>query len=265
MSKIWSWRQAIFESQLSATTKLVLSALGSHLNDMGDAMFPSQDRLARLCSLSERSVITHLEIAEQEGWIQSKRKEIEGRKWASKCYYATWPQEVKEVHPSSSRGVKEVHVRGERDSGRGVKEVHTNSPIELSNELSTPLTPQGGEESEFQLFWKAYPNAPHKGGAENAKGVWDKLVPPLPEVLNALKHLEASENWQKEGRRFVPSATKWLSNRAWEGFSSPEQEAQERAAAAERVRTAELAHADLMEKLKAQRFEKLTGKKYDAA
>jgi hypothetical protein len=40
----WSWKQKIWESELSATTKIVLQALASHLNDFGDPMFPSQWR-----------------------------------------------------------------------------------------------------------------------------------------------------------------------------------------------------------------------------
>lgn len=74
MSRVWTWRQAIWESDLAATTKIVLQALTSHLNDMGKPMFPSQARLARMCSLSERAVIAHLHIAEQSGWIAPRKK-----------------------------------------------------------------------------------------------------------------------------------------------------------------------------------------------
>ena len=57
MGKPYSWKQAVWESQLPSTTKLVLAALGSHLNDMGDSMFPSQKRLAQLCSLTESALL----------------------------------------------------------------------------------------------------------------------------------------------------------------------------------------------------------------
>lgn len=76
----WTWKQAIWESDLSATTKIVLQALASHLNDFGDPMFPSQERLARLCSLSERSVISHLQMAEELGWIRPRKRELKGSK-----------------------------------------------------------------------------------------------------------------------------------------------------------------------------------------
>jgi hypothetical protein len=80
MSRVWSWRQAIWESTLGATTKIVLQALASHLNDMGEPMFPSQARLSRMCSLTERAVITRLHIAEQSGWIAPRKR---GRRLAT--------------------------------------------------------------------------------------------------------------------------------------------------------------------------------------
>ncbi|NDD83417.1 helix-turn-helix domain-containing protein [bacterium] len=154
VSKVWSWRQAIFESQLSATTKLVLAALGSHLNDMGDAMFPSQQRLAKLCSLSERAVITHLAIAEQAGWLRTRKRQLEGKKWAANEYVAAFPKGVKDVHPLEGEGVKDVHVRGEGRSPEGVKDVHTNSPLELSIELSSKKTENETEKEKDYRLWK---------------------------------------------------------------------------------------------------------------
>lgn len=152
---LWTWKQAIFESNLQSTTKLVLAALGSHLNDMGGAMFPSQERLAKLCSLSERSVITHLDIAEKVGWIKSEVRGLEGKKWASKCYFASWPDEVKDVHPINDNGMNDVHPygvkefpsRGETLSKYGVKDVHTNRQYRIDNK-NIPPTPKG-EKTKF--------------------------------------------------------------------------------------------------------------------
>ncbi|WP_445493321.1 helix-turn-helix domain-containing protein [Rhodopseudomonas sp. RCAM05734] len=52
------------------------AGLASHLNDMGEPMFPSQARLSRMCSLSERAVIAHLHIAEQAGWIAPRKRDL---------------------------------------------------------------------------------------------------------------------------------------------------------------------------------------------
>jgi hypothetical protein len=143
MSRAYTWKQAIWESDLKATTKLVLQALASHLNDFGDAMFPSQARLSKLCSLSERAIIEHLQIAEREGWIAPRRRGLAGSKWAANEYVAQWPD-----------GVKYVQPRGEPRSPHGVNQVHTelstrNTPCEEDTEPEKNVTrvPREGEVS----------------------------------------------------------------------------------------------------------------------
>lgn len=131
MSRAWSWRQAIWESDLAATTKIVLQALASHLNDFGDPMFPSQERLAKLCSLSERAVITHLQIAQDSGWIEPRKRALKGKKWAANEYVACWPD-----------GVNDVPRWDEPRSPDGVNDVHTNIPIITSREVSPSVSPQ---------------------------------------------------------------------------------------------------------------------------
>ena len=175
MSQVWTWRQAIFESNLTATTKLVLQALASHLNDMGGPMFPSQERLSKLCSLSERSVITHLQIAEAEGWIVATKRDQEGKAWASNQHAARFPDGVKHIYPSGIDGVKEVH---------------TNSPSEHSSKLS-----KGGWPA-FEEFWDAYPK---KVSKPDAKKAWDRLKPDLQAVLAGISRWKASEQWTKGG------------------------------------------------------------------
>lgn len=208
MSRVWTWRQAIFESNLQATTKLVLQALASHLNDMGGPMFPSQERLAKLCSLSERSVITHLQVAEDEGWIVASKREMQGSKWAANEYVARWPDGVKEIHPAPTCGVKDVHLGGEPASGGGVKDVHTNSPSEHSNEPSN----KARVENEFAEFWSAYPN---KVGKPKALLAWKSKKPDLNTVLASLRRWKASEQWTKDGGRFIPHPTTWLNREGW--------------------------------------------------
>lgn len=208
MSRVWTWRQAIFESDLTATTKLVLQALASHLNDMGGPMFPSQERLAKLCTLSERSVITHLQIAEDEGWIVASKRTSQGSKWAANEYVARFPDGVKEIHPTTTCGVKEIHPRGERASGGGVKEVHTNSPSEHSNEHSKKAEPV----NTFDEFWSAYPN---KVGRPKALAVWNRLKPGLDVVLAGLKRWKASDQWRKDKGQYIPHPTTWLNREGW--------------------------------------------------
>lgn len=225
MSRVWTWRQAIFESDLQATTKLVLQALASHLNDMGGPMFPSQERLAKLCSLSERSVITHLQIAEDEGWIVASKREKQGSKWAANEYAARFPDGVKHVHPTDRNGVKEVHPRGEGDSCGGVKEVHTNSPSEPSRE-HTPHTPRGAgdweSDSLFMKLCEAY--ATHNASRVDFGKAWEVwsqqgLAEHADALLMALVEFSRLDQWRKEGGKFIPRLSKWLADGSWRSHS----------------------------------------------
>lgn len=162
-------------------------------------MFPSQERLAKLCSLSERSVITRLQIAEGEGWIVASKREAQGSKWAANEYVARFPDGVKEIHPATTGGMKHVHLGGEPASCGGVKEVHTNSPSEHPNELSN----RGWVQNDFAEFWLAYPN---KVGKPKALLVWQRLKPDLHAVLSGLKRWKASEQWTKDGGALHPAS-----------------------------------------------------------
>lgn len=75
-----------------------------------------------------------------------------------------------------------------------------------------PPTPQGVGE-DFAAFWAAYPRKVGKGHAMKA---WTKAKPPMDAVLAALDWQTKSEDWTKEGGRFTPHPSTWLTGRRWE-------------------------------------------------
>ncbi|MCJ9700189.1 helix-turn-helix domain-containing protein [Bradyrhizobium sp. SHOUNA76] len=143
---------------------------------MGEPMFPSQARRARMCSLSERAVITHLHVAEQFGWIAPRKRDLKSSKWAANESVATWPN-----------GVNDLQLRGEPRSRAEVNDVHGNIPVEVSNEQ----IPCG-----FGKFWEAYP---HKVGKKACEQKWksrglDKHLTAIPAGLERWK---ASDRWKR--------------------------------------------------------------------
>jgi len=193
MSRVWSWRQAIWESSLGATTKIILQALASHLNDMGEPMFPSQARLSRMCSLSERAVIAHLHIAEQAGWIAPRKRDLKGSKWAANEYVATWPD-----------GVNDVHAWGEPRSCGGVNDVHTNSPVLTSKEHTARAC-------MFEGFWTVYPRQIARGLCIT---IWKrrKLDDHAEDVIAAVKAWSRCEQWR---RGIIPNPSTFLNQERW--------------------------------------------------
>jgi hypothetical protein len=68
---------------------------------------------------------------------------------------------------------------------------------------------------DFITFWKHYPRKESKGTALKA---WQKIkARPAPlDIISAVAWQKESENWKKEGGRFIPLPATWLNGRRWE-------------------------------------------------
>ena len=68
--------------------------------------------------------------------------------------------------------------------------------------------------TEFDVFWKAYPRKVAKGAAETS---WKRanINGSLDLVLAALENQKASRDWQKNGGEFIPYPATWLNGKRW--------------------------------------------------
>lgn len=67
----------------------------------------------------------------------------------------------------------------------------------------------------FEDFWKAYPNKKDK---QKAIVAWAKHLPEMPstaKVLGALEAQKKSEQWTKDGGRFIPLPSTWINGARW--------------------------------------------------
>ena len=74
-----------------------------------------------------------------------------------------------------------------------------------------PVPPEG-----FTEFWQIYPRKVGKGTAEKA---WLKISPDKDLTMTILKSVAAqmaTEQWLRDGGRFIPHPTTWLNGRRWE-------------------------------------------------
>lgn len=154
---LWTYRKAVLESDLPSTLKLVLLVLDNHVNDMGDPCFPAYSRIARLSSLSRRSVISQVNEAEKLGWIAIKhRPGQDGQRHATNLFYLKLPCGKLKSNPDNAPIIGEcnslvqsVHRVGETDSPTMVNLVHSER---TSTELSIePLHRGDSESSELVL------------------------------------------------------------------------------------------------------------------
>lgn len=80
----------------------------------------------------------------------------------------------------------------------------------------TPLNPPKGEPDGFADFWQAYPRKTGKG---NAIKWWKKRKPSKEtqrKIMDGIKRYQQSDQWNKDGGRFIPHPTTWLNGGCWE-------------------------------------------------
>lgn len=73
----------------------------------------------------------------------------------------------------------------------------------------------------FARFWEAYPR---KADRQKARRAWERLQVDdrlLDTILAALRLQKASEQWTREGGKYIPYPSNWLSGRRWEDTPSP--------------------------------------------
>ncbi|MEK9722119.1 MAG: helix-turn-helix domain-containing protein [Rhodospirillaceae bacterium] len=91
VSRAWSWRHAIVASDLQPSTRLLLLALSTFMDETGRSCFPSVAQLVAATGLSKNTVLTHLDLARAGGWIEIVLHGYRGQKWRRQEYVAKWP------------------------------------------------------------------------------------------------------------------------------------------------------------------------------
>lgn len=113
-------------SELPSTTKLVLFVIAEYANGVDEIVWPSVETIAELASLTERSVGTHLTVAEQSGWLTRWKSRKRGRKWAHGHYRLSIPESAARTQIDMagfdldvSEGVDNLELEG--DSGKPIE------------------------------------------------------------------------------------------------------------------------------------------------
>lgn len=100
----------------------------------------------------------------------------------------------------------------------------TENPTQQNNNIHIPpISPKGDVDLDmlFDRFWTAYPKKKAKAAAKKA---WDKLKPSMElcrTMSAALDKAKHSDEWTKDGGRYVPYPATWLNGRRWEDETEP--------------------------------------------
>ncbi|MFM0151427.1 helix-turn-helix domain-containing protein [Paraburkholderia sediminicola] len=165
--KSYTWRHAVINSPLEGTTKHVLLTLSCHINDAGEAAYPSTERLAYEAGVSEPTICKHLKIAKLAGWLVARKHGFGGQGWARNEYFPAIPPTFEIVEWQSKR----------------TKRALAPSEKELSTEALNQLKHVEGEGTQPALV----PSGEAlNGAAEGTK----------PDAIKALNQLKS--NYQNE-------------------------------------------------------------------
>jgi len=194
--------------------KLVLVKLADNASDQGEC-WPSYQHIADQCEIDRSTVRKHIKQLAEQGLLRIENRE--GPKGnSSNLYYLTLGgvgQNSTPVGPESTG----VGPQPTGDVGpESTRTSHSSEPVNEPKPMVTPDLLEG-----FEQFWKLYPK---KKGRKDAAKAWAKLKPneELHQTLiTALGSHCISEDWTKDGGRYIPNAATWLNGERWHDVLKP--------------------------------------------
>ena len=215
--------QFVLDKPVTFGAKIMYALLCNYASEK-DHCWPSQATLAARLSCSVSSVKNYL--AEL---VKAKLIEIRREQYRSSVYYMLNPGELRGQETKITDQQPEIACP-EPKSG------YLNNLSKQSKEENPPLPPTEPEAPkvspvsrppaaggvsvfahDFESAWELYPKKDAQGFARMA---WLKLqrggqLPPLNDILTAIRRFAASESWQREQGRFVPQMGNWLRGQRW--------------------------------------------------
>jgi hypothetical protein len=139
-----------------------------------------------------------------DGWMP--------RTWAQRQYLSDVSTPRVKKHREKKRNVSETLQKRKRNGNVTPPDTDTDTDTDTDQPSISP----------FDEFWKTYPNKKAKGNAEKA---WKKINPDQElarRILMAVIRATHSEDWTKEGGKFIPHPATWLNGKRWEDEYAPQ-------------------------------------------
>ena len=124
-----------------------------------------------------------------------------------------------------ANGFPEKQTEAKKADNDNDNDNDTDTDNDTDNDINNnPPTPQGGtdaQERRFAEFWAAYPK---KVGKQAARNSWKRVKPDAKlheRIMQAVAIAKKSEQWSREGGRFVPNPSTWLNQGRWDDELTP--------------------------------------------
>lgn len=222
--------------QMRPPAKAVLMSLADMANDEGFC-WPSLERICERTCFGRTAVIDAISALEACGVVRADR--TNGRKttyWVEPAKFTAHAVD-NPPDPSATRtGTPDGPVRQTDPTGppRGLNRSATRTlTVKNRQEPKTPQPPAdaGGARDAMQIpakpeagsgdaegFDAAYRRYPKKKAEQRARRAWNRLTPNPALQLRILAAIDAqarTEEWQREGGRYVPMFSAWLHGERW--------------------------------------------------
>ncbi len=109
----------------------------------------------------------------------------------------------------------DIEIKSAADCGKSPQDAARIQNPESESRIQNPESEdaRGRAESDFEIFWKAYPR---KVGKQKAIKAFQKVKVSVDVLLNAIAEQKQSAQWKKNGGEFIPHPSTWLNEGRWE-------------------------------------------------
>lgn len=173
------------------------------------------------------SFITAQMDRDAKKYAETCRKRSESGKKGGRPKKTDSDEKAKKANGFSEKQTEAKKADNDTDPDTEPDNDHDNDP-DINN---NPPNPQGGtdaQERRFTEFWAAYPK---KVGKQAARNSWKRVKPDAKlheRIMQAVAAAKKSEQWNREGGRFVPNPSTWLNQGRWDDELTPAGTNQER-------------------------------------
>ena len=157
-----------------------------------------------------------------ERYAQTCRKRSESGKQGGRPPKTNASDEEKEnqVKAKKANGFIEKQTEAKKadtDTNKDT-DTDTNKDTDTDNPpFNPPAEPRESvQEKRFAEFWEEYPK---KVGKQDALRKWNKIKPNAElfgRIMQAVKDAKKTEQWIKEGGRFIPNPSTWINQGRWD-------------------------------------------------
>jgi len=114
-------------------------------------------------------------------------------------------------------GAPDEHRTGTVGAPPRARQIQTQTQI-TEEPVKTLSPPDGAGRSDFERVWQAYPHYGRRSSKARSWGRWRALRPrpDVESVLTAIDESRDSDDWTKDGGRFVPALEVWIAKRGWD-------------------------------------------------